>query len=278
MSRFACHSPLLEPVELLLRRISRRALSDQLAVGRALPPSESFSPEDARASSEALCAGRRPAGLVSLSVDQAESKLGDYLARAAHLEAASVVAFERLADELSQHGAPAQLVERAHAAREDEEKHALAMHELALQRGGLPVAVRTTAFQARPLFELALENAVEGCIRETYGALVAAHQATRARDLELRLVLRSIAPDESRHAALAHAVHGWATERLDLASRERLRRAQLGAVFELARECSVAPDAELIEAAGLPDSGMACALLGELTREVWSSSRSQKAA
>jgi hypothetical protein len=279
---------MLEPVELQLRRISRRALSDQLAIGRAGSSSDTTraadpraslpcSDEDARASSEPLCAGRRPAGLVSLSVDKAESKLGDYLARAAHLESASVVAFERLADELSQHGAPAQLVERAHAARGDEERHALAMHELALTHGGLPVAVRTTAFQARPLFELALENAVEGCIRETYGALVAAHQATRARDLQLRLAFRSIAPDEARHAALAHAVHSWATDCLDLASRERLRRAQLSAVFELAQVCASAPDAELIEAAGLPDSGMACALLGELTREVWSA-RAQRAA
>jgi hypothetical protein len=169
------------------------------------------------------------------------------------------------------------LVERAHAAREDEEKHAHAMHELALLRGGLPVTVRTEAFQARPLFELALENAVEGCIRETYGALVGAHQATRAKDLELRLAFRSIAPDEARHAALAHSVHVWASEQLDLIARERLRKAQLSAVFELAKECSIAPDPELIEAAGLPDSGMACALLGELTRELWLP-RTQRAA
>jgi hypothetical protein len=269
MSRFACHSPLLEPLELSLRRISRRALSDQLSVAKAVPSAE--------VGSEPLCAGRRPAGLVSLSVDQDESKLGDYLARAAHLEAASVIAFERLADELTAHGAPAELVERAHAAREDEEKHAVAMNELALSRGGLPVAVRTTEFKRRSLFELALENAVEGCIRETYGALVGAHQATRARDLELRLAFRSIAPDEARHAALAHAVHVWASEPLEPAARERLRKAQLSAVFELAKECSLAPDAELIEAAGLPDAGMACALLGELTREVWLQ-KSQRAA
>jgi rubrerythrin len=262
MSRFACHSPLLEPLELSLRRISRRALSDQLTVNKAIPRLES-------GDQDLLCAGRRPAGLVSLSVDQAESKLGDYLARAAHLEAASVIAFERLAEELTLHGAPSELVERAHAAREDEEKHAYSMHELALLRGGLPVAVRTAEFQPRSLLELALENAVEGCIRETYGALVGAYQAARARDLELRLAFRSIAPDEARHAALAQAVHVWASDRLDAAARDSLRRAQLAAVFELARECSVAPDPELMEAAGLPDSGMACALLGELTKELW---------
>lgn len=31
---------------------------------------------------------------------------------------------------------------------------------------------------------------------------------------------------------------------------------------------SVAPDPELVEQVGLPDTGTACALLGELTREL----------
>jgi rubrerythrin len=270
MPRLACHSPLLEPIELLLRRVSRRALSDQLPVAKTAGHAEPVA-------GEPLCAGRRPAGLVSLSVDRAESALGDYLARAAHLEAASVIAFERLAEELSLHGAPDELVERAHVAREDEQRHAAVMHDLALSRGGSPVVVRTVDFRPRALIELALENAVEGCIRETYGALVGAHQAARARDLELRMAFRGIAPDEARHAALAHAVHVWASERLSAENRERLRKAQLGAVFELAKECSTSPDPELIEAAGLPDSGMACALLGELTRELWLA-KTQKAA
>ena len=39
---------------------------------------------------------------------------------------------------------------------------------------------RVPGVEARPLrtrFELALDNAVEGCVRETYGALVATWQA-----------------------------------------------------------------------------------------------------
>ncbi len=272
MSRLACHSPLLEPIEHLLRRISRRALSDQLSVGKALPARDVVA-------GEPVCAGRRPAGLVSLGTEPrtSTSKLGEYLARTAHLEAASVIAFERLAEELSLHKAPAQLVERALSAREDEQRHAAVMRDLALARGGQPEVVRTREFRPRGVLELAVENAVEGCIRETYGALVGAHQATRAKDLELRMAFRGIAPDEARHAALAHAVHVWAWERLDPSARERLRKAQLAAVFELARECSLAPDAELLEAAGLPDAAMACALLGELTRELWLG-RAQKAA
>ena len=260
MPRFACHSPLLEPLEQALRRISRRALAGQL---------DTYAPSGAdQGVQEVLCAGRRPAGLLSVSVDRTESELGDYLARMAHLEAASVIAFERLADELAQHGAPAELVARARAARADEVRHAAATHGLALERGGLPVAVRTSPFAPRPLLELATENAVEGCVRESYGALVAAHQATRAKDLELRMAMRSVAPDEARHAALAHAVHTWLSERLDDAGREHVRRAQLTALFELARECAIEPAPELAEAAGLPSSGMACALLGELTKEL----------
>ncbi|MET0284240.1 MAG: hypothetical protein ABW352_07210, partial [Polyangiales bacterium] len=54
---------------------------------------------------DGACIGRIPAGLVATSRDQARS-LGEYLASCAHLEAASVFAFERLASELRAHGAP----------------------------------------------------------------------------------------------------------------------------------------------------------------------------
>jgi rubrerythrin len=267
MPRLDCHSPLLDPIEILLRKIGRKALyGAPVAHWNELPGahvSEAFL---------ALCAGRRPSGLTSTSVDLHRNKLGDLLARMAHLEAAGVIAFERLAIELRAHEAPESLSRQAQIAADDERRHATTISDLARERGGEPVEVMTLPFAVRSLFELALENAVEGCIRETYGALVGAYQATRARDLDLRLAMRTIAPEEARHAALAHSVHQWVLSKLDKDERDGLRRAQVAAVFALARECSVPPDAELMDQAGLPDSGIACALLGELTRELWSPS------
>src|SRR5205823_490342 len=54
--------------------------------------------------------GRRPAGLVQLSPAEESSVLGAYFAETAYLEAASIVAFERLGAELRAHGAPEALI------------------------------------------------------------------------------------------------------------------------------------------------------------------------
>ena len=183
-----------------------------------------------------------------------------------------MVAFERLADELRAHGAPSELVAQALAARADEVKHAERVGQLARARGGEPMPVEVAPPEARSLFEVAVENAVEGCVRETYGALVGAYQAARARDLWLRMAMRGIAADEARHAALAHAVQAWCLPQLSHGERERLRRAQVEAVFELAKECQTELDPELQEQAGLPPRGVAGALVGELTRELWTDS------
>jgi len=50
--------------------------------------------------------GRRPAGLLSASGARSSEPVGRFLARCAHLEAASVPAFTDLARELALHGAP----------------------------------------------------------------------------------------------------------------------------------------------------------------------------
>lgn len=272
MPSFQCHTPLLEPVELVLRGIAQRTLAGPLPSRSLTPNAPGVLGQDG---AETLigCSGRRPQGLLSHGLAQSAGNLADFLSDAAHLEAASVVAFERLAAELSSHGAPSELIAQALAARADEVKHAERVGELARARGGAPVAVKVAPAADRSLFEIAVENAVEGCVRETYGALVGAYQAARARDLQLRMAMRAIAADEARHAALAHAIQAWALPRLNPAEREQLRRAQVEAVFELAKECQVPLDRELQEQAGLPPPGVAGALVGELTRELWSESR-----
>ncbi|HEU4535075.1 MAG TPA: hypothetical protein VFS00_13200, partial [Polyangiaceae bacterium] len=120
------------------------------------------------------CAGRRPAGLAEPAA-WSGGALGRYLARQAYLEAASVEAFERLALELASFGAPPELVALARRAGADEVRH----HALivALGRRFAPdfacPAPEAAPARARSRFEFALENAVEGCVRETWGALVA---------------------------------------------------------------------------------------------------------
>jgi hypothetical protein len=209
----------------------------------------------------AACVGRVPAGLEAIS---ARSGLEGYLARCAHLEAASVYAFERLAHELRAHGAPAALVERALRAADDEVRHAHVMAQLTRERGGSVQPARVQALPVRTLAQIARENAVEGCVRETYGAVVGAWQAARARDLSLRTAMAPIAADEARHAQLSHDVHAWLMTQLSATEQAAVRAAQHAAVQELFAD--VPPT---LPEAGLPTLAESHALLTALDHTLW---------
>ena len=75
---------------------------------------------------------------------------------------------------------------------------------------------------ARSLVEVAADNAAEGCVRETFGALVATLQARRAADPIVRNAMRSIAIDETRHAALSWELAAWAHARMSPLERRRV--------------------------------------------------------
>ncbi len=180
--------------------------------------------------------GRRPAGLLSARPAAMHSPLGALFANIARLEAASVYAFERLARELVELSAPAPLVAEAVRSGLDEIRHTQLTAALAQRFGGRPAAVALEPLQARSRFEIALENAVEGCVRETYGAIVAHHQASLAQDPEVAAVMTSIAADETRHAQLSWRVAEWLEPQLDAAERDALRVAQTRAIAQLVRE------------------------------------------
>ncbi len=121
----------------------------------------------------------------------------------------------------------------------------------------------------RPLAEIALENAVEGCVRETFGALLAEWQAAHARDPRVRATMRRVARDETRHAALGWRIFDWAQARLGAADRARVERAMVRAVTELERSLRVEPDHRVAETLGLPSSPRALALMSAMRGEVW---------
>ena len=218
------------------------------------------------------CVGRVPAGLCSVSEARHESAVGDYLAHAAHLEDASVYAFERLARELTAYGAPREMVAASLHAADDEVRHARVIGALASARGGKPVPAAVQELALRTLEEIATENATEGCVRETYGALVGGYQARQAGDLGVRSAMREVAADEARHAALSLRVHAWAMSRLDVDARERVLVASQRAIAELTRECRREVDEGLRAPLGLPDSTVAQALLRELSLSLWQDS------
>jgi hypothetical protein len=206
--------------------------------------------------------GRRPAGLVAPRTLVATTPVGAWLAHAAWLEAASIPAFIYLARELDAHGAPRGLARAALAAARDEIRHARMMTALARRFGGEPPIADVPLPKSRTIESLAIENAIEGCVRETWGALVAMWQANRAHDAEMRQVFAAIAVDESRHAALAWQVDEWVRTRLDAAARARVDEARQAAV----RELFEGGNSEALAMLGLP-LGLDARLLVERTQQ-----------
>ncbi|MEW6430225.1 MAG: ferritin-like domain-containing protein [Myxococcota bacterium] len=205
--------------------------------------------------------GRRPLGLASNGRTACDGALGRHFAIAAHLEAASVHAFERLRAELALHGAGDALEGAAVLSAVEEVQHAHVTARLAERFGAAVEPPRVMPKPLRSLLEVALDNAVEGCVRETYGALVAHHQAAHAADAEIREVMTRIAGDETRHAELSWDIAAWAQTRLSPSERAQVRQAQREAVAKLRAELSVPVDPALVETAGLPDAASAVAML-----------------
>ncbi|WP_147451511.1 ferritin-like domain-containing protein [Corallococcus llansteffanensis] len=210
--------------------------------------------------------GRRPEGLREALASRSGDALGALFAHAAWLEAASVPAFLRLADELKAHGAPESLVRAARRSAGDEVRHTRAMQALARRHGATMPDVDLPPFESRSLEEMLLENAVEGCVRETFGAFVAGWQSRTAQDPEVRGTLRTIARDEVRHAELAWAVEAWAQEQLTPAQRERLLQARQDALRMLGEEVEGQrlPE-QLIREAGMPSRDQARTLFQGLS-------------
>ncbi len=207
--------------------------------------------------------GRRPEGFVDATTNEPESP-GRWFARLAALESASVSAFERMVDELTLHRAPDDLIERARAAIVDERRHTALTTDLARTFGGDPSLSAAESMSPRSLDAVALDNAVEGCVRETYGALVATWQAAHARDPRVAAAMEAIAEDETRHAALSWALHAWSRERLDADERAAVARALRDAVSDLRRELDGDVGDELVAVTGMPDRGQQGALLDAL--------------
>lgn len=226
----------------------------------------------------ALCpiGGRRPEGFVASLAsrsarDPRSRAAGALLAELARLEAASVPAFRRLARELRAHGAPKRLVSRALCAARDEVRHARIMTELARAYGVEPSISPVAVGPVRTLEDVARENEAEGCVRETYGAIVALWQARTARDPAMRRAMTVIAADETRHAELAWQVASWARSLLDARARRRVASARRAAQSELRAQVAAPVDASLSRDLGLPDATQAAALeraLNELLARV----------
>lgn len=218
-------------------------------------------------------AGRRPDGLrpradASLpggpSGDGRSARIGVYFAQMAHLEAASVHAFRIMGRELTALGAPSDIVAAIERARRDEVAHTKITARLARLHGATAEKACVARPKARSIESIALENAVEGCVRESFGAILASWQAAHAEDQDVRAAMAVIAVDETRHAALSWRVAEWLEAKLDAAARARICDARTRALEALAAALVDDPHPALGRAVGLPPAALQRCLLAEL--------------
>src|SRR5438105_1439647 len=200
-----------------------------------------------------LCTGRNPAGTIETDLSQLKG-LGGYLASMAHFEAASVAAFNQLADELFALEAPDDLVARAMQAAHEEVIHAEQMARLSRRRGVTPPAPRLSIAPRRGLEGLAIDNASEGCVREAFGALIGLHQSAHATARDVREAMAKIAHDEISHAAFSFDVARHLRSRLEGAARARVDAAQEAALDALLHQAFESADPPFAAELGLPSA------------------------
>jgi hypothetical protein len=214
-------------------------------------------------------AGRNGRGVRCYGEGVGVGPVARWAARMAHAEASSVRAFVDLGRELDKLQAPRELAHRARAAARDEVVHARAMNRLAKRFGGRPSALRFQRVpEDRSALVVARENVAEGCVRETWAALVAHHQSRCATDPEIRAVMKRIAVDETRHAALAHDIDAWFRGILGTSDRVRLDTTRRRTVASLGSS-NLGSAPSLVRIAGLPNEARARNLLAALERGLW---------
>jgi rubrerythrin len=203
-----------------------------------------------------ICEGRRHATWGRREQIGGDNPVGHWLARAAANEAGSVQSFRCLALELGRAGRGEIWARRLRQAARDEIRHARSLERLAGLQGSARPKQEFRATEARSLLELALENAREGCVGETWAGLLALHQAHTAEDPGVRAAFQSIARDEAMHADLAWDLHEWLLTELPSVEREQLAHALDVKIAQLASGGWALASAELSERAlralGLP--------------------------
>jgi hypothetical protein len=211
-------------------------------------------------------AGRRPDGMqVGTIARSGHGPVGEYFASMAILESGAVIAFRRLEKELIRAGAPAKLLGRVRVAIKDEIRHARKTTALAMKHGVTPGAPTCPPIgEHRTLLEIALENAREGCVRETYGALVAHLQAEEASDPDVRACMQEIATEETQHAALSWDVASFLESQLTADEQAQVISERRAAVRELAMELQVPGNQEVRDVAGIPAPEVATYMLARL--------------
>lgn len=205
-----------------------------------------------------LCYGRLPHGRLSLALGEIQSEaVGDMLARHAAYEAASVIAFIQLHRELNALGAPLSLLSRIEKAADDERRHAIQVGALAERYGKTMESFSFEASPERDMEAIAINNMQEGCVGESWGALIGLYQAQHACDPVIAETMTQVAMDEVEHASLSWEINDWLSEQLSADALERVKLARQVSLDRVVKRTNKPVDRESQLLAGLPEPEVA---------------------
>ena len=137
---------------------------------------------------------------------------GGYFARLAQEEATAVFAFGELLEHLQRWDAPSSLHDWCNQIIEEEKVHTLMMSGLAHRNGQESAVVQFPAPDIVSMKEMAIHNALTGCIGETWSAVGLGYQADHAP--KYNGVFKRVAKDETSHAEFSWALHDWLMSKL----------------------------------------------------------------
>ncbi|MGB1311178.1 MAG: hypothetical protein ACPG47_08190 [Leucothrix sp.] len=217
--------------------------------------------------------GRLPNGLHLTDTQSSPNVLGQYLADMTAMETAAITAFYYLSRELEAYNAPAELITRARKAMLEETRHSEMAALLAASFDAEMPEVSVDDFCLRSLYEIALENAVEGCVNETFAAACGLWQSEHAQLGVFRQVIGHITEEEMGHASLSWDIHQWIMPQLSEAEQEQVRIAQAEAVESLVDEFKQESNPVVQQAFGLPSKDDAARLFTQLKESVWAVAR-----
>ena len=172
-----------------------------------------------------------------------------------------MLAFLELGRDLAALGAPDGLVAECRRAAADEVRHAVVTARLATDRGAPLQAAMVKESTLPSSAELAVANAVDGCVGESWAALLATHQAAACPDAQIAAAMALIAADETRHAALAWSVADWLALRLPAEGRLAVASTVDAALVRLGQGDDGVPDPVVRAALGLPSTERRAALV-----------------
>src|SRR5690606_36361264 len=116
-------------------------------------------------------------------------------------------------------------------------------------------------------FDLALENAQEGCIREAFGALEMRLQYILVDDPEIAATLQRISADETFHAELSWAIDAWAQQHLTADEQQAVGTAIQQALDTLRSEVASRTAAQA-QAMNIPNRQRGLAILDAMEEEL----------